>query len=87
MDPQQQSQSQASSVGKEDLWDVRNQLTLLLKDGFFGLNNRLDLLNGRTRKVETLAAIHSWAIAIIGAVGLAVLSGMVALVVHVFTTP
>ena len=86
MEPSQQQQSLVT-VGKEDLWDVRNQLTLLLKDGFFGLNNRLDLLNGRTRKVETLAAIHSWAIALIGAVGLAILGGMVALMVHVFTAP
>ena len=86
MEPSQQQQSLVT-VGKEDLWDVRNQLTLLLKDGFFGLNNRLDLLNGRTRKVETLAAIHSWAIALIGAVGLALLGGMVAIVVHIYTTP
>ena len=82
-----QGQQLQTSVGKEDLWDVRNQLTLLLKDGFVGLNNRLDLLNGRTRKVETLTAIHSWAITIIGAVGLAVLGGVVAIMVHLFTTP
>jgi len=86
MDQGQQLQPQ-QTVGKEDLWDVRNQLTVLLKDGFFGLNNRLDLLNGRTRKVETLAAIHSWAIGIIGAVGLALLGGMVAIAVHIYTAP
>jgi hypothetical protein len=54
-------------VSKEDLWDVRNQLALGLKDGFGGINTRLDALNGRTRKVENLAAVHSWAIGLMGA--------------------
>lgn len=54
-------------VKKEDLWDVRNQLALTLKDGFGGINARLDSLNGRTRKVESLAAVHSWAIGLMGA--------------------
>ena len=55
------------SVNKEDLWDVRNQITLSLTNGFGGVHSRLDALNGRTRKVENLAAVHSWAIGLMGA--------------------
>ncbi len=54
-------------VQKEDLWDVRNTLNLLLGDGFKGVHTRLDQLNGRTRKVENLTSVHSWALGIMGA--------------------
>jgi hypothetical protein len=54
-------------VLKEDLWDVRNTLNVLLSNGFSGINLRLDQLNGRTRKVENVTAVHSWAIGLMGA--------------------
>lgn len=35
------------------------------------IDGRLDTLNGRTRKVESMTAVHSGAIALIGAAALA----------------
>jgi hypothetical protein len=55
-------------VNKEDLWDVRNTINALLKDGFQSINARLDTLDQRQRKVEGLTAVHSWAIGL-GGVG------------------
>ena len=37
-----------------------------IKGGVDGINERLDALNGRTRKVENLVAVHSWAIGLGG---------------------
>lgn len=42
-----------------------------IKDGVDGINARLDALNGRTRKIESTSAVHSWALSLGGAACLA----------------
>ena len=42
-----------------------------IRKGVDGINARLDALNGRTRKVESLSAVHSWALGLGGAASLA----------------
>jgi hypothetical protein len=44
-----------------------------LREDIAGVHDRLDTLNGRTRKVESLTAVHSWAIGLMGFIGSAVL--------------
>jgi hypothetical protein len=58
-------------VNKEDLWDVRNTIHSVLKDGFSSINARLDSLDLRQRKLEERTSVHSWAIGLVGTAGLA----------------
>ncbi len=91
MDTEQQPRG---PVDRLDLLDVRNQLALQLKEGFTQVNTRIDtfeaisrFLDGRVRAVEVKSAIHSWAIGIVGAVGVALLGGMVAILVQLYSAP
>jgi hypothetical protein len=51
---------------------------LYLREGQDQMNAHLKQLNGRTRKVERLTAVHSWAISLIGAVSLTALGVVLA---------
>lgn len=42
-----------------------------IREAVDGINARLDALNGRTRKIETVSAVHSWAIGLSGVGALA----------------
>lgn len=45
-------------VTKEDLWDLRDTLSRQNKDGFDGVHERLDVLNGRVGKNEVTGGEH-----------------------------
>lgn len=48
----------AGPVTKEDLWDLRDTLSRQNKDGFDGVHERLDVLNGRVGKNEVQGGEH-----------------------------
>lgn len=43
---------------REDLRDLMRDMKEEVRDGFKGVHDRLDELNGRTRKAENLLAVH-----------------------------
>lgn len=47
-----------SAVTKEDLWDVRDRLSAEAQQGFNGVHERLDVLNGRVGRGEVQAGEH-----------------------------
>lgn len=46
-----------SQITRDDLIDLRELLSARLERGFDDINTRLDVLNGRTRVVETDVAV------------------------------
>lgn len=48
-----------------------------LKEMVGGVNDRLDTLNGRTRRLEVKVAIIWWALGAVGTLGLVIIGGKV----------
>lgn len=46
------------TITKEDLREAMRDMTAEMNRGFDGINDRLDELNGRTRKAENVIAVH-----------------------------
>lgn len=46
------------SITKEDLREAMRDMTAEMSRGFTGVHDRLDELNGRTRKAENVIAVH-----------------------------
>lgn len=48
-----------AAMTREDLRDTEGRLTEQMRDGFAGVHERLDRLNGRVRKGETVEVEHA----------------------------